>query len=134
MKKLEDYTDDELKAELKRRQIERRQQTPRKKTEYVRFLGVVQYIDNKEGWKCGGVQKYKPFSKWKYRIKDMRPIECAVPKYFFEHSRDFCLDKIFNKNNAPKEGDTVALRVRKCKNFSYYSFTSAKIVEVINNN
>ena len=134
MMKLEDYTDDELKAELKRRQIERRKTTPRKKTEYVEFLGVVASIDCKENYRTGGIQKYKPFSKWVYRIKDMEPMQGDVPYWYFEQSRDFNLDKTFNKNNAPKEGDIVVLRVRKCKNFSYYSFTNAKIVRIINNN
>ena len=102
MKNLEDYTDDELKEELKRRQAERRKATPRKKTEYVEFLGVVASIDCKENYMDGGVKKYKPFYKWTFRIKDMLPMEGDIPGWYFEKSRDFNLDKSFNKINAPK--------------------------------
>lgn len=126
MKELKDYTDDELREELKRRSIEKRRNTP-KKIEYVEFEATVDSIDGyRENYI--GTRFNKPFTLWSYRVKD-----CSYEfanQYLWNDYKLF-LGK-FNKSNAPKVGDRVRLRYRKTKNpHEVFMLSRAKIIEIL---
>ena len=68
MKELKDYTEEELREELKRRVLERRKNTPRR-IEYVEFEATVSGIGNT--WSnCRGREFKYPFVLWTYQVKD----------------------------------------------------------------
>lgn len=123
------YTDEELRAELKRRAKARREAQGRKPTEYLYLKGIVYHIDNiKQYTKTG--ERYKPFSQWKFRLTDC---ECAddprVVNWAF-HCDFKC--KNIKKADAPKVGDKVIVKIRKVKQLMPSNVRGSKIVEVIN--
>lgn len=120
---LENYTDDELRNELKRRAKEKRKLSSRKPTEYIYLKGVVYAIDNIKEYTNNGV-RYKPFSQWAFRLAD---IECVNPKVvnwafhtYFKCSR--------TKDNAPKVGDNVIVKIRNPKVLMPSNVRSGKII------
>ena len=123
------YTDEELRAELKRRAKARREAQGRKPIEYIYLKGIVYHIDNiKQYTKMG--ERYKPFSQWKFRLTDC---ECAddprVVNWAF-HCDFKC--KNIKKADAPKVGDKVIIKIRKVKQLMPSNVRGSKIVEVIN--
>lgn len=102
---LQDYTTEELKAEIKRRQIEERKARSRKgmKAEYAYAEAVITYING------------NAFARRTYQA-DISESDCMknnIPmqsrhRYYLRIDR-----KVFNKSNAPKVGDVVKLKSRK---------------------
>ena len=127
MKDLKDYTDEELRQELKRRVVERRKNTPRK-IEYVEFEATVSRVDN---LRCNylGTEYKRPFLLWTYKVKDCSyglASTCLENEYKLKGG-------VFNKSNAPKEGDRVKLRYRRTKGrFESVDLSMAKIVGIVN--
>lgn len=128
MKELKDYTDDELRDELKRRAIERRKNTPREIV-YVEFEATIVSVDNTLGYKYNGDTKYIPFCFWKYRIKDCS-LEFANGYPWNDY---YNKQGVFKRDNSPKIGDRVKLRYRKTKcGNEIFCLQKAKIIEIIN--
>lgn len=127
MKDLKDYTDEELRQELKRRVVERRKNTPRK-IEYVEFEATVSRVDNLR-YNYLGTEYKRPFLLWTYKVKDCSyelASACLENEYKLKGG-------VFNKSNAPKEGDRVKLRYRRTKGrFESVDLSRAKIVGIVN--
>ena len=120
------YTDDELRAELKRRAKARRETIGRKPIEYLYLKGIVYHIDNIAYTSMSG-DHYKPYAKWRFRLTDMECEEPRVVNWAF-HNNFKCK---LTKANAPKVGDKVIIKIRKVKQFMPSNVRNAKIVEVI---
>lgn len=121
MKDLQNYTDDQLRDELKRRARDRRTNTPREIV-YVEYTATIKSIDNKRD-----AIKLLPFNLWTYRIE-----ACSLAlanKYAF-HS--YKLKQGFRKDESPKVGDRVKLRYRRTKKMhEVFDLSKSKIVEVL---
>lgn len=129
MKQLSDYTDEELRNELKRRAVERRKDTPREIV-YVEFEATIKEIDNifMKDYFGDGLHKYKAFSLWKYILEDWN----LDREHSTIESRGFELQpNTFKKNEAPTVGDRVKLRYRRTKGYECFDIWKAKIVEII---
>lgn len=128
MKELINYTDEELKNELKRRITEKRLNTPREII-HKEFEAIIVEVDNIHGKKRNGQIQYRPFCFWRYRVTAWTtPIDLRGNNVFYTKQN------LFNKSNAPKVGDKVKLRYRVTKKESELSCISkAKIIEIINN-
>ena len=127
MKDLKDYTDDELREELKRRSVDRRRNTPRK-IECVEFEATVCGISNT--WSNYQGREFKcPFVLWTYLVKD-----CSCELANVRSDNDYKLKcGVFNKGNAPKVGDRVRLRYRRTKGrLESVDLARAKITEILN--
>ncbi len=127
MKELKDYTEEELRQELKRRVLERRKNTPRR-IEYVEFEATVCGISNT--WSnCQGREFKYPFVLWTYQVKD-----CSIALANFRPENDYKLKGgVFNKGNAPKVGDRVRLRYRRTKGrLESVDLAKARITEIVN--
>ena len=128
-KELKDYTDDELREELKRRAVERRKDTPREIV-YVEFEATIKKVDNIycTNFYGKGQHKYKAFSLWKYILEDWN----LDREHSTIESRGFELKpNTFKKNEAPQVGDRVKLRYRRTKGNECFDIWKAKIVEII---
>lgn len=126
---LKDYTDDELREELKRRAIERRKNTPRE-TIYIEFEATIKKVDNIycTNFYGKGQHKYKVFSLWRYILEDWT----LDREHNTIESRGFELKpNTFKKNEAPQVGDRVKLRYRRTKGYECFDIWKAKIVEII---
>jgi hypothetical protein len=125
------YTDDELRAELKRRAKLRRANAVRKPTEYIYLKGIVYHIDNinyqGKNWKGEEYIKYKPYAQWQFMLADMECDEPKVTNWAF-HTRFKCS---LPKSKAPKVGDKVIIKIRKVKQLMPSNVRGSKIVEVI---
>ena len=129
MKELKDYTDDELREELKRRVIERRKNTPRE-TIYVEFEATINKVDNIhiKNWNGFGNHKYKAFPFWRYKLEDWT----LDREHQTIKSRSFELKpNTFKRNEAPQIGDRVKVRYRRTKGHECFDIQKAKIVEII---
>lgn len=117
---LQDYTTEELKAELKRRQIEARKARSRKgvKLEYGYAIAKVTWVSK------------DPFCKKRFRIKIL---DDWAAKYHSEYSDTPIDRKVFNKSNHPQVGDIVKVKSRKTKYApnGFGLFSNVKIVEII---
>ncbi len=122
MSDLQNYTDEQLREELKRRAIERRKNTPREIV-YVEYTATIKSIDNKRD-----AIKLLPFNLWTYRIED-----CSLAlanKYAFNIYK--LKQGIFRKDESPKVGDRVKLRYRRTKKMhEVLDLSKSKIVEVL---
>lgn len=127
MENLKNYTDEQLREELKRRAQEKRKNM-KYEIEYIEFDATCVEVDNRLGYKCDGGIKYKPFTFWKYRVKD-----CSYD--FAErhsHIDTFYLKQgCFKRDNAPQVGDVVKLRYRRTKGNEIFDLQKAKIIEII---
>lgn len=130
MKELADYTDDELREELKRRAMYRRANTPRE-INYVEFEATIKSVDNIRSNHPLAIRQYKPFAFWKYRLSN-----CSIDIANKHEWNDYYLKQgVFKKDNAPKLGDRVKLRYRRTKKQKeVFDLNKAKIIEIINNN
>lgn len=126
MKELKDYTDEELRNELKRRAIEKRKNTPREVV-YVEFEATIKEVDNKKGYYCSGKEWHKPFTSWRYEIEDW------TTHVDIKYHNDFTLKQgCFKRDTAPKVGDRVKLRYRRTKKSAeIFDIHKAKIVEIV---
>lgn len=125
---LSNYTDDELREELKRRAKERRKALANKPTEYIYLKGIVKQIDNIACHYHNGV-KYKAYTWWKFKVLDFECDEPRVINWCFHWNEFKCA---LPKHKAPKVGDKVLIKIRKTKNLSPYNVKNSKIIEVIN--
>lgn len=107
---LKDFTDEELREELKRRTKERRKNQKHEIT-YVEFEATICGVDNTLGYKSNGDTKYIPFCFWKYQLKDCT-LELAngYPYNYYYNKQG-----LFKRDNSPRIGDRVKLRYRKTK-------------------
>lgn len=122
MENLKNYTDEELREELKRRAQERRK-SQKHEIKYIDFEATVIGIDNTQGYKANGDTKYKPFVFWKYRVNN-----CSYE--FAErnnHIDEFYLKQgCFNRYNAPHIGDKVRLAIGELKVQKYSTYVMPK--------
>lgn len=126
MKELRDYTDDELRNELKRRSIERRK-TSRQEIVYVEFEATIKEADIASTLR--GKNKFKPFQFWRYCVTNAT---CELAN-LHPYGLFYLKQGAFKRDTAPKVGDRVKLRYRRTKcNSEIYDFKKAKIVEIIN--
>jgi hypothetical protein len=125
MKKLENYTTDELKAELKRRQdIERRERAKNTShaVEFAYVSGVIVDVDD------------TAFCRQYYRVEideaDRKRVNLLHTTYDMKLDR-----KVFSRKSlAPKLGDRVKIKSRKSKRHpnGFGLFSEMFICEIIN--
>lgn len=130
-KGLKDYTDEELRNELKRRANERRKDTPREIV-YVEFEATIKEIDNifMENYYGKGLHKYKAFSLWKYVIEDWT-LTCPNANQILTGRRLELKQGLFKRNDSPQVGDRVKLRYRRTKCNESFDIWKTKIVGII---
>lgn len=124
---LSNFTDEELRQELKRRAKLRRLNAVRKPTEYIYLKGTVERIDNIRWTYRDGSKKYYPFCQWRFRIKDFECDEQRVidwTKYYNDYKCAML------KSKSPKIGDKVIIKIRKTKVLTPYSLRCSKIIDV----
>ena len=131
MKELKDYTDEELRNELKRRAVERRKDTPREIV-YVEFEATIKKVDNIlcTNFYGKGLHKYKAFSLWKYVIEDWT-LTCPNANQILTGRRLELKQGLFKRSDSPQVGDRVKLRYRRTKCNESFDIWKAKIVEII---
>lgn len=130
-KELKDYTDDELREELKRRANERRKDTPREIV-YVEFEATIKEIDNifMADYYGKGLHKYKAFSLWKYVIEDWT-LTCPNANQILTGRRLELKQGIFKRDDSPKIGDRVKLRYRRTRCNESFDIWKTKIIEIV---
>ena len=126
MKDLQNYTDEQLRDELKRRARERRANTPREII-YKEFEATIMQVYNVKQ-KYNGHTSYLPFKQWSYRVKDIKSDLARMhPADVYKLARG-----VFKKDNAPIVGDRVKLRYRKTKRgYEGFDIDKARIVEIV---
>lgn len=126
MKELQNYTDEQLRDELKRRAIERRKNTPREIV-YKEFEATIVEVLNVRQ-KYNGHTSYLPFEQWSYRVNDVTSDLVRLHgKNVYKLARG-----IFKKDDAPRVGDRVKLRYRKRKyGYEGLDIDKTRIVEII---
>lgn len=126
MKDLQNYTDDQLREELKRRAKERRANTPREIV-YKEFEAYIVQIDNVKQ-KYNGHTSYLPFEQWSYKVDGIVSDFPSINRSkVYKSARG-----VFKKDTAPRVGDRVKLRYRKSKNsYEGFDMDNARIVEII---
>jgi hypothetical protein len=120
------YSDEELREELKRRAVERRQNAPREII-YKEFEATIMQVYNVKQ-KYNGHTSYLPFEQWSYRVKDIKSDLARMhPADVYKLARG-----VFKKDNAPIVGDRVKLRYRKTKRgYEGFDMDKARIVEIV---
>lgn len=128
MNDLLNYTDDQLREELKRRARERRANTPREII-YKEFEATIVQIYNVKQ-KYNGHTYYLPFEQWSYKVDG---IVSDFPS--INRSKVYKLARcVFKKDNAPQIGDRVKLRYRRSKRgYEGFDMDNARIVEIVCN-
>lgn len=126
MNELKDYTDDQLREELKRRAKERRANTPREIV-YKEFEAYIVQINNVKQ-KYNGHTSYLPFEQWSYKVDGIVSDFPSINRSkVYKSARG-----VFKKDTAPRVGDRVKLRYRKRKNsYEGFEMDNARIVEII---
>ena len=128
MRTLQDYTDEELREELRRRAQEKRK-SQKREIVYVEFKATIDKVDNTLSYTANGAIKYKPFAFWRYEVKDCSYEFAKINS----HVNCFYLKQgCFKRDNAPQVGDRVKLRYRRTKNNEIFDLAKAKIIEIIN--
>ena len=128
MEELKNFSDEELRQELKRRSAERRK-NQKHEIKYIEFDATIKSIDNVKYYNPDGSIQYKPFVSWKYQV-DNCSNELARRN---KHVNEFYLKQgCFKRDNAPKIGDKVKLRYRRTKGDEIFDLYKAKIVEIVN--
>lgn len=110
---LQDFTTDELRAELKRRATEARKAANANRDRNPKYLYADGTVIKVYDTSCG---KNRPFSEWQFKV---RIDEEYVVKYGIQSwgkERDLDVNRAkFKKHNAPKVGDRVRLKCRVTK-------------------
>ncbi len=128
MEELKNFTDEELRQELKRRSAERRK-NQKHEIKYIEFDAIIKGIDNIQSYSSNRNVKYKPLVFWKYKVDNCSYEFARVNKHINEfYMKQGC----FKRNNAPKIGDKVKLRYRRTKGYEIFDLVKAKIVEIVN--
>lgn len=120
--KLEDYTTEQLREELKRRANAARLEAVKEgsnKPVYVMVDGVVKRVQNPNG----------PFSrkKWHIEVSEEFATEHSIPQV----ATYALLGGAFTKDTAPQEGDKVRLRCRVTKAAPKFTQYKARVIEII---
>lgn len=127
---LQDYTTDELRAELKRRATEARKAANvnrDRKAKYLYAEGTVIKVYNDS---CG---RKRPFSEWRFMVllDDKYIIAYNIPSYQ-RSGRVYCVNRAkFNKTTAPKEGDRVRLKCRVTKDSPRWNMFQQPMIDEI---
>lgn len=117
---LSNYSNEQLKAELKRRVNIARMKAIREKPKYYYWEGTVVEI----------LRRYNRFAKWKFKI-DSEELGASERFSYLNKWHAFeMLSGAFNMTTAPKVGDRVKLRYRVVKSH-FRSYRDSKIVSVI---
>lgn len=117
---LSNYSNEQLKVELKRRANIARMKAIREKPKYYYWEGTVVEI----------LRQYNRFAKWKFKI-DSEELGASERFSYLNKWHAFeMLSGAFNMTTAPKVGDRVKLRYRVVKNH-FRSYRDSKIVSVI---
>lgn len=117
---LSDYSNEQLKAELKRRSNIARMKAIREKPKYYYWEGTIVDI----------MKRYNRFPKWKFKI-DSEELAASESFSYLNRWHGFeMLSGAFNMTTAPKVGDRVKLRYRVVKSH-FRSYRDSKIVSVI---
>lgn len=126
MKDLQNYTDEQLREELKLRSIDRRKNTPREIV-YKEFEATICEVLNVKQ-KYNGHTSYLPFEQWSFKVDDITSdLARLYYKDVFKLTRG-----VFKKSNAPKVGDRVKLRYRRRKSrCEFFDVDNARIIEVV---
>ena len=124
---LSQFTDEQLRAELKRRANERRKLQGRKLTEYVYLKGIVEHIDNVRWHTTNGV-KLKSYAHWEFKLGSFECDEQEVLRWAKIWNTFKCA---LTKEKSPIVGDKVIVKIRKPKVFMPSNVRMGKIVEVI---
>ena len=128
MRTLQDYTDEELRKELRRR-VQEKRKSQKHEIVYVEFKATIDKVDNTLSYTANGAIKHKPFMFWKYEVKDCSYEFAKINN----HVNCFYLKQgCFKRSNAPQIGDRVKLRYRRTKNNEIFDLAKAKIIEIIN--
>ena len=126
MKELKDYTIEELKAEIKRRQEQKpSKRAGRPKAEYAELTGVVTHV-SMPSVGCKAIDYH-------FRVKFNDEELKAVPRTTdlqnnFEY---YHANSSIKRNNLPKEGDKVIVRSRTNDFFKPFSDSNSMIIKVI---
>lgn len=127
---LQDYTTDELRAELKRRATEARKAANVSRDRKAKYLYAEGTVINVYGSNCG----YKrPFSEWRFMVllDDKYIIAYNIPSYQ-RSGRDYRVNRAkFNKTTAPKEGDRVRLKCRVTKDSPRWNMFHQPMIDEI---
>lgn len=122
---LQDYTTEELRAELKRRDVEARRERAKNrdnKAKYAYATGVVCWASR------------DPYCRREYRVNicEEDRDKYKLPNYEL-HKRCYPLLSVIKATDAPQVGDTVTIRARvtKARPDGFSSFHTPSIVEVI---
>lgn len=120
--KLEDYTTEQLREELKRRAKIARENARKEgsnKPAYAFVSGVVKRVENPDG----------SFSrrKWHIEVSKEFAAEHSIPQVYTY----YLLGGAFTKDTAPKEGDKVRLKCRLTKALPKFTLTRARVIEII---
>lgn len=113
---LEEYTTDELRAELKRRHREALKNAIRDGNKYIEIYATVEDIKPKHAYVC---------NEYKLNITDER-----VPSTYRNSWYRIKREK-FRKDMIPKVGDTVILGHLLTKARHSFTYNEAKILEVV---
>lgn len=117
---LPDYSNEQLKAELKRRVNIARMKAIREKPKYYYWEGTVVEV----------MKRYNRFAYWKYKIDSEELAASEKFSYLNKWHAFEMLSGAFNMTTAPKVGDKIKLRYRVVKShFRFYR--DSKIVSVI---
>lgn len=126
---LQDFTTDELRAELKRRATEARKAANAnrdRKHKYLYVEGtVVKVYDNS----CG---RKRPFSEWSFEVflDDKYIVDYNIPSY--NRSRSYAVNRVkLNKSTAPKEGDRVRLKCRITKDSPRWNMFHQPVIDEV---
>lgn len=117
---LSDYSNEQFKAELKRRANIARMKAIREKPKYYYWEGTVIEI----------LRRYNRFAKWKFKIDSEELLASGKFSYLNRWHAFEMLSGAFNMTTAPKVGDRVKLRYRVVKSH-FRSYIDSKIVSVI---
>lgn len=126
---LQDFTTDELRAELKRRATEARKAanvSRDRKAKYLYAEGTVIKVHD------GGCGRKLPFSEWRFKvhIDDEYATKLNIQTWNIDSYHDVDHAK-FKKSNAPKEGDRVRLKCRVTKDSPRWNMFHQPIIDEI---
>lgn len=121
---LSQFTDEQLREELKRRANERKKLQGRKPTEYVYLKGIVEHIDRL----TTNSVKLKPYAHWEFKLGNFECDEQEVLRWTKIWNTFKCA---LTKEKLPIVGDKVIVKIRKPKVLMPSNVRMGKIVEVI---
>ena len=116
---LSDYSNEQLKAELKRRSNIARMKAIREKPKYYYWEGTI--VD---------ILKRNRFANWKFKIDSEELAANENFSYLNKWHGFKMISGAFNMTTAPKVGDKIKLRYRVVKSH-FRSYRDSKIVSVI---